>query len=75
MRARRQTPVRRRARYKAFAKALATRMQTVLSRIISDTQQDFVHGRRMTKTAMMMAQQTNATDQDELTAENSTCLL
>uniref|UniRef100_A0AAV1V694 Reverse transcriptase domain-containing protein n=1 Tax=Peronospora matthiolae TaxID=2874970 RepID=A0AAV1V694_9STRA len=62
--------------YKVFAKVLATRVQVCLPRTISDSQQGFVHGRRMTKTVMMMmAQLTTATEQIDLTAEDSRCIL
>ena len=65
-----------------FAKVLATRVQLSLPRVNSDLQQGFVHGRRMTKTVMvmmmmmmMMAQLTTATEQPNLTAEDSRCIL
>ena len=62
--------------YKVFAKGLATRVQRSLSRVISDSQQGFVRGRRMSKTVMMMmAQLTTATSQEELNADDSRCIL
>ena len=62
--------------YKVFAKVLATRLQQSLPRAISDSQQGFVHGRRMMNTVMMMmAQLQTAADHEDLAARQSRCIL
>lgn len=62
--------------YKVFAKVLATRLQLSLPRAISDSQQGFFHGRKMTNTVMMMmAHLATARELEEVSAAQSRCIL
>ena len=62
--------------YKIFAKVLATRLQTVLPRLVGDSQQGFVRGRQMRKlVTMMLSQITSASDEVDLPASASRVIL
>ena len=62
--------------YKVLTKVLATRLQASLPRVISNSQQGFVHGRKMTKTVIMMITHlSTALEQEEVSAAQSRCIL
>ena len=62
--------------YKMFAKVLVTRLQTVMPRLVGDSQQGFVRGRQMRKlVTMMISQLASASDEVDLPASASRVIL
>ena len=55
---------------------MATRLQTVMPRLVGDSQQGFVRGRQMRKLVfMMLSQLASATDEGDLPASSSRVIL